>query len=119
MRTVNEGSEVFHSAVSVRILKEHPTNVLPTEVHLMRQFQHRCDSNVAATQQSKKDITNAWFYSLPNTYLYIYICIQCLLYIAVCVKYILGSGLHNSNGLRMAAWVDVESPSFVLPVTSK
>lgn len=37
----------------------------------------------------------------------------------VCVKYILGSGLHHSNSLGMAAWVNVEGSSFVLSVRRK
>lgn len=37
----------------------------------------------------------------------------------MCVKHILGSSLHHSNGLRMATWVNVESPFFVLSVRGK
>lgn len=35
------------------------------------------------------------------------------------VKYVLGSGLHHSDGLGVAAWVNVEGSSFVLSVRSK
>lgn len=31
-------SEVFHSAISVWILKQHTAHILSTEVHLMRQL---------------------------------------------------------------------------------
>lgn len=50
---VHKSCEVFHPAISVWILEEHAAHILPTEVHLMRQFQHRFHSDVAATKRWK------------------------------------------------------------------
>lgn len=49
VRPVYEGCEVFHPAISVRILEEHTAHILPSEVHLMRQLQHGFHPDVAAT----------------------------------------------------------------------
>lgn len=53
MRPVNQSGEVLHPPVSVWILEEHAAHVLPTEVHLMRQFQYRFNTNVAAAETGK------------------------------------------------------------------
>lgn len=47
---VYESSEVLHPPVSVWILEEDATHILPTEVHVMGQLQHSFHPNVAAKQ---------------------------------------------------------------------
>lgn len=49
---VHQSSEVFHPAVSVRILDEYASHVLPAEVHLMRQLQHGFHADITARQVS-------------------------------------------------------------------
>ncbi|TNN44071.1 hypothetical protein EYF80_045728 [Liparis tanakae] len=48
---VHEGREVFHPAVGVWVLEEHPAHIFPGEVHLMRKLQHRLHPDVAATRR--------------------------------------------------------------------
>lgn len=55
MCPIHKFGEVFHPAFSVRVLEEHPTHILSTEVHLMRQLQHSLHSDV--TTKYKK-VTN-------------------------------------------------------------
>lgn len=57
MSPVHQGGEVLHPAISVGILEEHTSHILPTEVHLMRQLQHRLHSDVAASVTGKHDKT--------------------------------------------------------------
>lgn len=46
---VHQSSEVLHPAIGVWVLEEHTAHILPAEVHLMRQLQHRLHPNVAVT----------------------------------------------------------------------
>lgn len=54
MSPVNKFREVFHPAFSVRVLEEHPTHILSTEVHLIGQLQYSFHPNVATNDKGHR-----------------------------------------------------------------
>lgn len=54
MSLINKFREVLHPAFSVRVLEEHPTHIVSTEVHLMGKLQHGLHPDVATNYKRHK-----------------------------------------------------------------
>lgn len=110
MGPIHKFREVFHPAFSVRVLEEHPTNILSIEVHLMWQLQHSLHPDVATNDKRSQMTINSFLYA------------QTIWFNSI-VKLnqgdVLGSGLHHCNGLWMTTGINVEDPSLVLPTDIK
>lgn len=106
MSPINKFREVLHPAFSVRVLEEHPTHIVSTEVHLMGKLQHGLHPDVATNYK--------------NYYTQLY---SLAIWFNSIVKLnqgdVLSSGLHHSDGLWMTPRINVKRPSLVLPADIK